>query len=167
MQSLAVFGPAAADIAERDTLSAFDPGSAFERLLELDFKLLAVRRKHSGCRHDPLLRTARRVPYRFWKDFQGQVYTGTSWETRTYRMFARDLQVDPRLDLAPAAGRIAGATANGLPSRSTTARFPLVAWQISSPPLTGCWLRTLGPSSPTKKSKKPDSRKTLRSIIYV
>jgi aminoglycoside 3-N-acetyltransferase len=101
MQSLAVIGPAAADIAERDTLSAFDRGSAFERLLELDFKLLLLGASIQAAAMIHYTEQRAGVPYRFWKDFQGQVYTGLGWETRTYRMFARDLQADPHLDLRP------------------------------------------------------------------
>ena len=42
MQSVAVLGRWAEDLARRDTPSAFDPGSAFERMLELNFKLLLL-----------------------------------------------------------------------------------------------------------------------------
>jgi aminoglycoside 3-N-acetyltransferase len=101
MQSLAVIGPGATDLSERDTLSAFDRGSAFERLLELDFKLLLLGADVQAVSMIHYSEQRAGVPYRFWKDFQGQVNTGTGWETRTYRMFARDLQADPRLDLRP------------------------------------------------------------------
>jgi len=101
MQSLAVVGHHAADLTSRDTLSAFDPGSAFERMLELDFKLLllgadiqAVSMLHySEQRFD--------VPYRYWKDFTGPVKTPSGWKTRTYRMFARNLDLDPKIELYP------------------------------------------------------------------
>jgi aminoglycoside 3-N-acetyltransferase len=60
-----------------------------------------------------------RVPYRFWKDFQGQVLRpdGT-WQFSIYRMFVRDLEIDPHLDLRPvqaalnARGRWRSATLN-------------------------------------------------------
>jgi aminoglycoside 3-N-acetyltransferase len=41
------------------------------------------------------------VPYRYWKDFQGQVRTPGGWEERTYRMFARDLEADAHIELYP------------------------------------------------------------------
>lgn len=105
MQSLAVFGALADDLAGRDTPSAFDPGSAFERMLELDFKLLllganiqAVSLVHYSEQRLP-------VPYRYWKSFSGSVARQeageTHWETKTYKMFVRDLAVDPHLDLSP------------------------------------------------------------------
>ena len=42
MQSLAIHGLHAGELARIDTPSAFDPGSAFERLIELDFGLLLL-----------------------------------------------------------------------------------------------------------------------------
>lgn len=120
MQSLAVVGRYAEDLAQRDTPSAFDPGSAFDRMLELDFKLLllgadiqAVSLLHYNEQHLP-------VPYRYWKDFQGRVRiyppsplslegrgargegdTAAIWEERTYRMFVRDMEMDAHLTLHP------------------------------------------------------------------
>jgi aminoglycoside 3-N-acetyltransferase len=101
MQSLAVVGRWASDLAGRDTPSAFDPGSAFERMLELDFRLLllgaeiqAVSMLHYSEQHVG-------VPYRYWKEFQGQVRTPGGWEKRTYRMFARDLEADAHIELYP------------------------------------------------------------------
>ncbi len=108
MQSLAVVGRYANDLSARDTLSAFDPGSAFERMLELDFKLLLLGADIKAASIVHYSEQRARVPYRYWKDFSGQVRVppeeagaeGT-WETRTYRMYARDLELDPQLDLSP------------------------------------------------------------------
>lgn len=101
MQSLVVLGRHAADLAGRDTPSAFDPGSAFERLLELDFKLLllgasiqAVSMLHYSEQHLG-------VPYRYWKDFSAPYLTTSGWQTRTYRMYVRDLDLDPHIELFP------------------------------------------------------------------
>ncbi len=101
MQSLAVTGRYAADLCGRDTPSAFDPGSAFERLLELDGKLLLLGAdvQAASIVHYSEQRAA--VPYRYWKDFRGRVRTPQGWEQRTYRMFVRDLELDPHLDLTP------------------------------------------------------------------
>jgi aminoglycoside 3-N-acetyltransferase len=101
MQSLAVVGRYAADLAGRDTPSAFDQGSAYERMLELDFKLVllgasiqAVSMLHYSEQRLP-------VPYRYWKDFTGAYRTADGWAPRTYRMFVRDLQLDPKIELYP------------------------------------------------------------------
>jgi aminoglycoside N3'-acetyltransferase len=101
MQSLAVIGKHAQDLVGRDTLGAFDSGSAFDRMLTLDFKILllgadiqAVSVLHY-CEQRP------GVPYRFWKDFQGLVKTPAGWQERIYRMYARDIEVDARIELYP------------------------------------------------------------------
>jgi aminoglycoside 3-N-acetyltransferase len=89
------------ELAGRDTLGAFDPGSAFERLLELDFKVLLL---GADIQAVSLLHYSEQrlgVPYRYWKDFSGLVRTGETWETRTYRMYVRDLQLDPQLKIYP------------------------------------------------------------------
>lgn len=101
MQSLAIIGRYTGDLAERDTPSAFDPGSAFERLLELDFKLLLLGADVQAVSMVHYSEQRARVPYRYWKDFTGQVKTPGGWLTRTYRMFVRDLEINPQLDLRP------------------------------------------------------------------
>jgi aminoglycoside 3-N-acetyltransferase len=101
MQSLAVIGHHAQDLSERDTLSAFDPGSAFERMLELDFNILLLGADVEAISmlHYNEQRTG--VPYRYWKEFCGQVLAQRGWEERTYRMYVRDLELDARLSLKP------------------------------------------------------------------
>jgi hypothetical protein len=43
-----------------------------------------------------------KVPYRYWKEFTGEVQlVGRSPEMRTYRMFARDLVTDPQVSSTP------------------------------------------------------------------
>jgi len=106
MQSLAAMGYYADDLASRDTLSAFDPGSAFERMLELDFRILllgadiqAISLLHYAEQHT-------QVPYRYWKEFTGEVWTPSGWQTKIYRMYVRDLQLDPHIDLQPVQRRL-------------------------------------------------------------
>ncbi len=112
MQSVAAIGEYASDLAGRDTLSAFDPGSAFERMLELDFKLLLLGAEIHSASIVHYCEQRAAVPYRYWKDFTGQVriYSGGGedprWETRTCRMYARDLALNPRLNLAPIRARL-------------------------------------------------------------
>jgi aminoglycoside 3-N-acetyltransferase len=101
MQSVAVLGQYAADLAGRDTLSAFDPGSAFERMLELDFKLLLLGADSRATSMFHYCEQRAKVPYRYWKDFTGPVRTSDGWQTRTYRMFVRDLELNPQLTLDP------------------------------------------------------------------
>jgi len=101
MQSLAVLGYSAADLAQRDTPSAFSPGSAYDRMLSLDFKILLLGAdiKYVSMVHYSEERAS--VPYRYWKDFTGQILIDGRWEARTVQMFVRDLVLDPQLSLAP------------------------------------------------------------------
>ena len=102
MQSIAALGHHAEDLCSRDTSSAFDPGSAFERMVELDFKLLllAADVRFTSLVHYPEQRM--KVPYRYRKEFTGQVQLiGKPPEVRTYRMFARDMTIDPLVNCAP------------------------------------------------------------------
>jgi aminoglycoside N3'-acetyltransferase len=101
MQSVAAVGMYADDLASRDTPSAFDPGSAFERMLELDFKLLLLGADIRATSIYHISEQRNNVPYRYWKDFPGQVRTANGWERRTYRMFVRDLDLDPKTTAEP------------------------------------------------------------------
>lgn len=101
MQSLAVVGAWAEDLAGRDTPSAFDPGSAFERMVELDFKLLLLGADVQSISILHLSEQRCGVPYRYWKEFTGLYKTAQGWERRTYRMFARDLEIDAHIELYP------------------------------------------------------------------
>ncbi|MDX1437702.1 MAG: AAC(3) family N-acetyltransferase [Anaerolineales bacterium] len=101
MQSLAVLGHYAADICSRDTPSAFDPGSSFERLLDLDFKVLLLGASVQAVSLVHYSEQRARVPYRYWKTFQGKVRRGDEWQEAEYKMYVRDLDLDPRLTLKP------------------------------------------------------------------
>jgi aminoglycoside N3'-acetyltransferase len=108
MQSLAVIGSHAGDLASRDTPSAFDPGSAFERLLALDFKILLLGANVDAISLLHYSEQRFQVPYRYWKEFSGPVRTSNGWETGTYRMYVRDQQAGPLLTLAPAQALLEG-----------------------------------------------------------
>jgi aminoglycoside N3'-acetyltransferase len=101
LQSLAVLGPLGADLAGRDTSSAFDPGSAFERLLDLEFKLLLLGADVNAISLVHYSEQRAGVPYRYWKQFSGRVRQAQSWQECTYRMYVRDLDLNPTLDLHP------------------------------------------------------------------
>jgi aminoglycoside N3'-acetyltransferase len=101
MQSLAVVGAAATDLAERDTQSAFDDASAFDRMLVLNFKLLLLGADIQAASIVHYSEQRAQVPYRYWKNFNGRIKESAQWQPRTYRMFVRDLDLDPQLRLAP------------------------------------------------------------------
>lgn len=104
LQSIAAIGKHAGDLAARDTACAFDPGSAFDRMHELDFKLLLL---GAGVQFTSLIHYCEQrvgVPYRFWKEFSGQVrlsYPVKYEGPRVYKMYARDLTVDPQVSSVP------------------------------------------------------------------
>jgi len=101
MQSLAVIGNDAQDLTLRDTPCAFDPGSAFERMLELDFKIIFLGAHISAASIFHYSEQRNKVPYRYWKDFLGNVHTPSGWEERTYRMYVRDENIEPVLTADP------------------------------------------------------------------
>jgi len=101
MQSLAVIGKHAGDLAGRDTLSAFDQGSAFDRMLNLGFKLLLLGADIQAASIVHYSEQRAQVPYRYWKDFTGRIRLHDGWHTKTYRMYVRDMKVDAQLQLAP------------------------------------------------------------------
>lgn len=101
MQPLSILGLHADDLSNRDTPSAFDDDSALDRMLQLDFKLLLLGADIQAASIVHHSEQRARVPYRYWKDFTGNVKVRGEWQQRTYRMFVRDLQIDPALRLSP------------------------------------------------------------------
>lgn len=106
MQSLAILGARAAELAALDTPSAFDDGSAFDRMLALDFKLLLLGADIQAASIVHYSEQRAVVPYRYWKEFSGRVKVDGTRQTRSYRMFVRDLESDPKLALAPIQGAL-------------------------------------------------------------
>ncbi len=101
MQSLAVIGERAKKLAQIDTPSAFEAGSVFERMLDLDFKLLLLGADVQAASIVHYSEQRATVPYRYWKEFSGRVNQAGTWTTQTYRMLVRDMDLDPQLRLAP------------------------------------------------------------------
>lgn len=102
MQSLAIVGHYATELASRDTPGAFDNGSAFERMLDLDFKCLLLGATINACSIIHYSEQRAKVPYRYWKNFSGLI----DGQEKTYRMYARKLELDPQLDLSPIQQRL-------------------------------------------------------------
>ncbi len=100
MQSLAVIGNHASDLAGRDTPCAFDDDSAFDRMLQLDFKLLLLGASIQAASVIHYSEQRAKVPYRYWKDFSGMINTSQGPINKTYRMFVRDMGLNPKLAIA-------------------------------------------------------------------
>lgn len=101
MQSLAVIGRLAREMAVCDTPSAFDDGSAFDLMMEQDFKLLLLGADIQAASIAHYSEQRAEVPYRYWKDFSGRIRSAEDWHERTYRMYVRDLDLDPQLTGQP------------------------------------------------------------------
>lgn len=101
MQSISIIGCHRDELTALDTPCAFDSGSAFERMLELDFKLLLLGAEIQAASMVHYCEQRASVPYRLWKNFDGTVIIDDVPEKRTYRMFVRDLQINPELELLP------------------------------------------------------------------
>jgi aminoglycoside 3-N-acetyltransferase len=101
MQSIALIGKHAQKLSKMESPAAFDDGSAFDGMLDLDFKLLLLGAdiQAASIVHYSEQRAA--VPYRYWKEFTGNVWDQDGWQAGSYRMFVRDLALDPQLELSP------------------------------------------------------------------
>jgi aminoglycoside 3-N-acetyltransferase len=101
MQSFAVMGKWASELAACDTPSAFDDGSAVDRMLDLDFKLLLLGADIQASAIFHYSEQRAEVPYRYWKDFTGRIKRGGKWEQATYRMFVRNMDIDAQIVAYP------------------------------------------------------------------
>ncbi len=99
MQSFAVSGKQAAELAACDTLSAFDDNSAVDLMVKNGYTLLLLGAtiQASSILHYSEQRIG--VPYRYWKEFKGRIRRGGRWRKVTYRMYVRDMAIDARLEI--------------------------------------------------------------------
>jgi aminoglycoside N3'-acetyltransferase len=99
MQSFAVWGQYAQELAALDTPSAFDDNSAADRMLDLDFKLLLLGADIQAASILHYSEQREEVPYRYWKSFNGKVKRGDEWQSVSYKMFVRDMEIDAKLEI--------------------------------------------------------------------
>jgi aminoglycoside 3-N-acetyltransferase len=97
MQSFALLGKHAEELASCDTPSAFDDDSAVDRMLDLGFKLLLLGADIQAAAIFHYSEQRAEVPYRYWKDFTGRIKRQGDWEEATYRMFVRDMEIDAQI----------------------------------------------------------------------
>lgn len=105
MQSVAAVGPLAETICEPDTPSAFDQGSSFDLMIQQNARLLLLGATFQAATVIHHAEQSVGVPYRLWKDFTGryvdQSGSNSIDQTKTYRMYVRDLEIDAKLDMKP------------------------------------------------------------------
>lgn len=98
LYSFAVWGHHREELLENDSADSFGPGTIFELLLQWDARLLAVGLPAlKGASYIHHVEQMVGVPYRYNKSFTGEYRD--AWGrcgTRTYRMYVRDLDLDPR-----------------------------------------------------------------------
>ncbi len=105
MQSLAAVGALADDLAHRDTPGAFDSGSSFDALIELDALILMLGCGINAVSMVHFAEEKAGVPYRYHKEFSAPYRDGDRIDRRTYRMYVRDLELDPEVRVEPV-GRV-------------------------------------------------------------
>ncbi len=99
MQSYAAAGEHARELAALQTPSAFDDGSAVDRMIEMDFKLLLLGADIQASSLIHYSEQRAEVPYRYWKDFVGQVLKDGWWQETRCRMYVRNLAIDAKLEI--------------------------------------------------------------------
>lgn len=98
IQSVAAIGPLAQYICEGDASSGYSPSGSFAKLLELNVRglLLGTTMRHFSFIH--FVEEKLKVPYRFTKTFTAPY--GPTKKMKSYCMYVRDLDIDPRLDFS-------------------------------------------------------------------
>lgn len=100
MQSVAAIGRLAEKICAPDTASSFNVGGPFSMMLDNNAKLLLIGASIQSVSLIHYAEERATVPYRYWKNFEGK-YMDTSGERiKTYKMYVRDLNSNPVLDLS-------------------------------------------------------------------
>lgn len=98
LYSFAVWGAHKQELLMNDCKDSFGPGTIFEKLYQWDARVLAIGVSAlSGTTYIHHVEQVVGVPYRYNKEFTAD-YTDKEGvcEKRTYRMFVRDLDMDPR-----------------------------------------------------------------------
>ncbi|MCQ2519274.1 MAG: AAC(3) family N-acetyltransferase [Lachnospiraceae bacterium] len=98
LYSFAVWGKNSLELAAIDCKDAFGPGTIFDKMSELNAKALVIGIPAlSGFTYVHHVEQMVGVPYRYSKDFSAE-YTdlGGNTSTKTYSMYVRDLDMDPR-----------------------------------------------------------------------
>lgn len=100
MQSVATIGRLAEKICAPDTASSFNEEGPYSIMLNNNAKLLLIGASIQSASLIHYAEERAKVPYRYWENFEGK-YIDTSGErVETYKMYVRDLNSNPVLDLS-------------------------------------------------------------------
>lgn len=107
-QSIAAIGADSVELCKADTKSAFAAGGCFEKMITMNGKILFL---GAGIQSTALIHYVEeklKVPYRFWKNFTGRYIDADAGvdEQRTYKMYVRNLKLNPILELQPVEDRL-------------------------------------------------------------
>jgi FkbH-like protein len=104
--SFVVAGPLADRLASLNPLTTFGEGSLFQFFEREGASLVMLGCDWKYCTQFHRYEEIAGVPYRYFKDFSGQVRMGRAEQSVVARMFVRDLQIDPENDFSPAVGAL-------------------------------------------------------------
>lgn len=98
LYSFAVWGAHKQELIENDSVDSFGPGTIFDKLYDWNAKVLVVGLSSlQGVTYIHHVEQKVGVPYRYNKEFTGDYIDQNGVCTRrTYRMYVRDLDMDPR-----------------------------------------------------------------------
>lgn len=100
MQSVSVIGKHADEITKNDTLSSFDDHGPWETLERVNAKVVLLGSDFRSPSIFHMVEEREKVPYRYWKSFTGQYSDHGIVSERTYRMYVRELDPAPLLNLS-------------------------------------------------------------------
>lgn len=99
MQSISVVGAQSSYVIENDTESAFSPKGSFDKLREIDGKILLLGADFNSVSLIHWVEEKYEVPYRYWKTFTGSYIDTTTPFEKSYKMFVRSQEINPILKL--------------------------------------------------------------------
>ncbi len=99
MQSITAVGEKAEFLNENDTVSAFSPEGPFDRLLALNTKVILLGTDLNSVSMIHWVEEKLKVPYRYWKSFSGIYVDDLISYQRSYKMFVRSLELNPKLNM--------------------------------------------------------------------
>lgn len=98
-QSIAAIGRHKDYIVENDTESAFGPHGPFDRLYNLNTKVILLGSSINSASVIHWVEEKQKVPYRFWKPFSGTYVDQDRKDKKTYKMYVRSSELNAQLSL--------------------------------------------------------------------
>jgi len=106
MQSISAVGGKAEFLIENDTISAFSPDGPFDKLLALKTKVVLLGTDLNSVSMIHWVEEKLNVPYRYWKSFSGIYVDNLISSQRSYKMFVRSLELNPKLNICHIEGEL-------------------------------------------------------------